>query len=259
MRHVEPAGLQPRPGNFLDPSQGFDFDGAELREVDLGNLRQPPRRSAAGSAGAERLLHPALDVIRRDAALEPGALDATQIHAEFARKAANRRTGVRARKTGFVDGGSCRSTALVRSLRGALPQADCGTQVLSLRRWLAARSVSQRALAASSGSAVLAEASVAAGASSARRAAAAYSSASTSRITLPLETLSPFFTATRFHYAGAGRRHIHRRLLGFQRQQRRIDIDLVARLDQHVDDFDIVEIAEIGNGNVVMRHGLLGC
>ena len=47
------------------------------------------------------------------------------------------------------------------------------------------------------------------------------------------------------HDAGGGRRHVHRRLVGLERDERRFGHDPVARLDQHLDDLDVVEIPEI--------------
>ena len=56
VRHVEPARLQPRTGDLLDAAERLDFDRTELREVDLGNLRQ---RAAAARSGAPALSAPA--------------------------------------------------------------------------------------------------------------------------------------------------------------------------------------------------------
>ena len=56
--------------------------------------------------------------------------------------------------------------------------------------------------------------------------------------------------------AGGGRRHVHRRLLGLERDQRRLERDRVAGLDEHVDDFDVLEIAEIGNDVDAARRAL---
>ncbi len=47
------------------------------------------------------------------------------------------------------------------------------------------------------------------------------------------------------YHAGHRGRHVHRRLLGFERDQRSLDVDRVARLNEHVDDLDVLEVAEI--------------
>ena len=59
--------------------------------------------------------------------------------------------------------------------------------------------------------------------------------------------------------ARRGRRHIQRCLLGLERDQRGLDGDRVTRLDQHVDDGNVLEIAQIGNLDVdaaVAAHGI---
>src|SRR6185436_18063076 len=50
--------------------------------------------------------------------------------------------------------------------------------------------------------------------------------------------------------------HIHRRLVGFERDQRRVDFDLFAGFDQHVDDGDLVEIAEIRDYEIDLAHDM---
>ena len=50
------------------------------------------------------------------------------------------------------------------------------------------------------------------------------------------------------------RGHVHRRLVGFERDQRLIDLDDVARLHQHLDDRHVLEVADIGNLHVDFRH-----
>ena len=79
--------------------------------------------------------------------------------------------------------------------------------------------------------------------------------ASTRASTVPCETLAPRATSTSTTRPAARRRHIHRRLVGLERDQRRLDLDLIARLDQHVDDEDILEIAEVRTGDFRHAHG----
>ena len=68
-----------------------------------------------------------------------------------------------------------------------------------------------------------------------RRGACASPPLSSSRIRLPSDTLSPFLSLTCGDAPRRGRRHVHRRLFGFDRDQRRFFVDLLAVLHQHVD------------------------
>ena len=63
------------------------------------------RPAPAGVAGADsqQALDVRLDVVGRDPALRPGARDAAQIDAEFARELAHRRARMRSRETRLVD------------------------------------------------------------------------------------------------------------------------------------------------------------
>ena len=50
-------------------------------------------------------------------------------------------------------------------------------------------------------------------------------------------------------HSGVRRRNFHRRFIAFHRDQRLIFRDGIARLDQKLDDFDILEVTDIGNGD----------
>src|SRR5690606_17992125 len=52
-------------------------------------------------------------------------------------------------------------------------------------------------------------------------------------------------------------RNIHRRLLRLERDERRLELDAIARLYEHVDHFDVFEVANVGNEDVC-SHTLLG-
>ncbi len=56
--------------------------------------------------------------------------------------------------------------------------------------------------------------------------------------------------------ARMGRRHVHRRFVGLERDQRFFNRYLIALLHQHLDDIDIGEVAEIGHHEIdlVGRH-----
>jgi hypothetical protein len=46
-----------------------------------------------------------------------------------------------------------------------------------------------------------------------------------------------------------GGRDIHRRFLGFERNERRLRLDLLTGFDEHVDDGDVLEVAHIGHSH----------
>ena len=50
------------------------------------------------------------------------------------------------------------------------------------------------------------------------------------------------------------RRHIHRSLVGLQSNQRRLGLDAFAHFDEHVDDRNVREVAQIRNKNVLGAH-----
>src|SRR5205085_8932935 len=51
-------------------------------------------------------------------------------------------------------------------------------------------------------------------------------------------------------HAGGRRGNLHRRLVGFQRDERLLFRDGVARLDEHLDDLDLLEVADIRDDNL---------
>jgi hypothetical protein len=62
-----------------------------------------------------------------------------------------------------------------------------------------------------------------------------------------LGNLVPHLDPELLHHAGGGRRHFHRRLVGLERDERRFLIDAVARLDQHLDHRDVLEVPDVGD------------
>ena len=125
VRNVDPARMQARPGDLLDARQRLGLDGAELREVDLRHAGQRAARASGSRAAArEHLLDEGLHVVVRDAALEAGARDLREIHAQLARELAHRRAGVRAREPGSLIGG--RSLRAARNRGAGLRGCICG-------------------------------------------------------------------------------------------------------------------------------------
>ena len=65
------------------------------------------------------------------------------------------------------------------------------------------------------------------------------------RIRLPSETLSPTLTLTSATVPRRGRRHVHGRLVGLQRDQRVLGLDRVALRDVDLDDRHVLEVADV--------------
>ncbi len=47
--------------------------------------------------------------------------------------------------------------------------------------------------------------------------------------------------------ARVGARHVHRRLVAFQRDERLLDVHRVAAVDEHLDDLHVLEVTDVGN------------
>ena len=56
------------------------------------------------------------------------------------------------------------------------------------------------------------------------------------------------------NFAGRRRRHVHRRLVGFERHQRLLGLDRVAHLHQDFDDRHVLEVADVRDGDVDRRR-----
>ncbi len=72
--------------------------------------------------------------------------------------------------------------------------------------------------------------------------------------TLPSETRSPTLTRSCATTPGERRRHIHRRLIGFQRDQWILGRDLVARRNVDLDHRDVVEVADVRDRDLDAAH-----
>src|SRR5262245_26735769 len=108
VRNIDPARMQPRAGDALNPIERPCFDGAELREIDFRYFRQGSGAGSCGSASCQYLLDESLHVLVRDATLRARALDTSEIDTEFARELAYRRPGIRAREVSEDDRGRFR-------------------------------------------------------------------------------------------------------------------------------------------------------
>ena len=73
---------------------------------------------------------------------------------------------------------------------------------------------------------------------------------------MPSETLSPILTSTSLTRPAQWRRHLHGRLVAFERDKGRFGIDnCVAGLDVNFDDGDALEVPNVWNLNVYKCHG----
>ena len=63
-------------------------------------------------------------------------------------------------------------------------------------------------------------------------------------------------------HAGERRGHVHRRLVGLEREQRVVERDRVARRDVDLDDRDVLEVADVRdldrNGTADRTHTVVG-
>ena len=74
------------------------------------------------------------------------------------------------------------------------------------------------------------------------------------RIKSPALTFAPALHRDGHDLAGARRRHVHRRLVRLERDQRIFGRERVAGLHVHVDHVDVVEVADVGNANFDVAH-----
>jgi hypothetical protein len=181
-------------------------------------------------------LYEAFDIILGDTLFCAGAGDLGQVHPEFASKLANRRTRMGFGETGFVNsrqrcGCSCRTgrswrrLGLWRRLRGGLSRRRLG---LCGQLFGCSRNVIRRRICS--------------GVENQNQAALGY------------------LVAYRYFeiddLPGHRRRHVHGRLIGFQRDQRILGGDLVARCHHDVHDLDIGEVTDVRNEYFLLCHAL---
>ncbi len=187
-----------------------------------------PVGAAAATAGRRAARHHALDVlahvVRGDAALGPGAAHVREIDTEFARELAYRGRGM-----GLGPGAGPRSTGCGRAPISVAKAVDFG------------------------GSAVAGDGAATAADAAADGAAPAAAPLSTTT-GLPCETLSPSLTRNSLHHTGSRRRNLHRRLVALDRDQRLLLRHRVARLDQHLDHLDFLEVADVGHDDFDRRR-----
>ena len=237
VRDVDPARVQARARDPLDPAQRLRLYGSELREVD-GRQRGQRRAARDGATAAQDLLHERLHVVGRDAPLVTGAAHAGKIDAELARELAHGRARVRLaeRRRRRRDRGRHRDARHARGRRRRSARGRC----LRSRSRGHGRGCSRRRRGRGR-----------CGRPRRRRRARRARPQHEHRIAgrharadrdLELE-----------HRARERRGHVHARLLGLQSDEPLFRRDLVAGLHEHVDDLDVREVAEIGHDDRVRR------
>ena len=103
MRQINPARLQARTGDFLDPRQWRDLDFAELREIDRRHFWQSGCLTWRRSAARQNGFYERLDVVLQDSFFRAAAFDLDKVDAKLPRQLTYGRARVRLRKTGLVD------------------------------------------------------------------------------------------------------------------------------------------------------------
>ena len=272
VRDVDPTRLQARTGDPLDARQRLRLDGSELREIDLRQRRQRPAcrcgcpRHTRGTR-RERALDECFHVLVRDAPLETAPRDARQVNAQLARELAHRGSGVCARESRLVDRrqitavgsrlaelrpwhqraarcgalghrcrcgrrgcrrGTRRCCSLWRGLRcglwcGLRCRLWCG---LGSRGGLGRRRAGRRSIRARPGH------------GPGRRSQGRHQVARGNRSALGYVQL--------LDDTVDGRGHVHGRLVGLERDERGLGRHALPGFYQHVDDGNVLEVAEIG-------------
>ena len=213
VRDHHPVAVQVRAGNLLDPRQRLGFNGAELREVDL-RPRQEIDAADAGTGwcrGRRRLraggraLGETLDVFSKDPPLGTSALHATEIHTQFARDLAHAWPCVGESEGDLVDGAGRR-----RGLRGGR-RGRCRGRRGRGRAGCSGRAAPGRQC----------------------------------QHHCTLRHLVADLDVNGLHRAPKRRRHIHRGLLRFQRDERIFGFHRVAGLDEDFNHRHVLEIADV--------------
>ena len=229
------------PEIFLMRDSGFASIGPNLAKSTAGHgsrLSEPPplmppaaaRRAAAAAHGRlDEILH----VLLQDARAGTRALDLRQVDAQFARELAHGRRRMRALERFVVDGrgGHCR--------RGR----RCGERCRCGRR-------RRRRRAAGAGG----------GADGRGRRCRRGGLGFACGRGVEREDQRPFADLVAQlqlqvpDHACRGRRHVHRRLVRFQRDQRVLGLHRVARLHEDLDDRNVLEVADVGDLDFDRAH-----
>ena len=210
-----------RAGQLLDARQRLGLDRAELGEVDApGSPGCPCRPRAPPRPARRRPFQEAQHVVLGDAALLAGALHL--VRSTPSSRATRRTLGLAWTLPKSAPARSWRRPAIGRGrglgrrrIGGHRCRLGCGggsCWVTSEGGWVMAPSPPLNV-----------------------------------RIGVPSLTLSPTLTRIFSTVPAGRRRHLHGRLVGFQREQRILGVDRVARLDQDLDDRNVLEVADVGH------------
>jgi hypothetical protein len=222
------------PEIFLMRDSGLTSTSPNLAKSTFGHgsrLSPPPPPDAARGTTGERGLDEILHVFLADAALALAALDLREIDAEFARERAHGRARVRhlvGHDRARVEG----------DWRRARRHGTFRFRGRRRRRRFDFRG--RRRRSGGSGSR--------GGRRSGLRRRCGFGGADfDDRDDLPFRNLVANLHRDRLHDTIDGRRHFHRRLVRFERDQALILADALARLDQHLDHRDVGVVADVGN------------
>ena len=210
--------------DLLDARERLRLDRPVLREVDLGPGREvEPDARAAGRGRGHDLLHEPLHV------LAAGSGRAGRRPATRARSTPSSRASLRTDGEAWDD----HSPLLVARGRGRARRQPRRGRGRGRRR--------------GGGCAAQAPRLAAAGCAGRAGAAAGAPAASRTSTRLPSLTRSPDLHAHLADGARGGRRHVHRRLLRLERDERIVALHRVAGLHEHVDDGHVLELADGGH------------
>ncbi len=229
---AEMRWMRDRATRSTSPNFSKSIDGQGSRSSSPPPLTgAAARRRVAGRPGGAPAVGHRLHVVLGDPPLAPAALSARQADAELAGQAAGRGAGVD------------RPAAVARSVATASrPMAQRpGSQPTMARAPL-----EPPAIPRAPSSARLAR-SAAAACSASSPAPASPSEGSIVISGLPCDDAVADRHADLPDHAAEGRRHVHRRLVGFERDQRVLGGHRVPDGDEDLDDGDGVEVADVGN------------
>ena len=235
VRDHHPVARERRARDLLDARARPGLDRAELGEVDLrprgqAQVAEPAARARAGAAAGQRLLHEGLDVVLEDAALGAGARDRGE--STPSSRAKRRTPGLRV--------GRCRR--LVGCGRGRRGRRREQRQA----REQAPERARERARASPAPCGRGGSARVAAGVGD-RRSCRGRRRPSVSRPQRAGLTLSPTLTRISFTMPADGDGTSIVALSLSSVTQRVVLLHRVARLDQHLDDRHVLEVADVGD------------
>ncbi len=209
VRKIDPARLQARPGNALDAAQRLDFDGTELREIGHLDARQTAGRGGARPAAAPAAMPPPASRLFTNALTSSSTMRPLRpVPRTRARSTPSSRAK---RRTPGLAWAAAKPASLTERRRRQAAAADCGGAGSGRHSRLLRRSRCSRRRCCGRGCC---------GARGGSGSGAFHLQQSHGRARGHESALRD---QQLFDHARARRGHIHRRLLGLERQQRRVE------------------------------------